>query len=124
MTRRKINRPTLIVVDSHITLGLPNKPDTHRAHSASIREEEIKATKKLCGLPPDKTFHVQLPVYPADKSGMASHISNIKIMQAGVEACPYFVGGSADFAIVHQDPPQGCHLWQLHTSSVWLRILR
>ena len=39
-------------------------------------------------LPPDKTFHVQLPVYPADKSGMASRISNGNIIQSAEHPWP------------------------------------
>ena len=57
------NRPTLIVVDSHIAWGSPNKQDTHSVHGAPIGEEEIKATTKVYGLPPDKTFHVPDGVY-------------------------------------------------------------
>ena len=59
----KTNRPTLIVVDSHIAWGSPNKQDTHGAHGVPIDKEEINATKRFYGLPPDKTFHVHDDVY-------------------------------------------------------------
>mmetsp|Transcript_30390 Transcript_30390/g.44128 ORF Transcript_30390/g.44128 Transcript_30390/m.44128 type:complete len:710 (+) Transcript_30390:90-2219(+) len=153
VARKENNRPTLVVVDSHIAWGAPTKQDTHGAHGAPLGDKEIAGTKEFYGLPPDKTFYVpdgaydhfrsqmaanggvarksweamfaeyktaypdlaeqidlmnsrqmpsdwesKLPTYPADPKGMASRISNGKIMQAVAEACPYFLGGSADLA--------------------------
>eukprot|EP00957_Ditylum_brightwellii_P012400 936730-Ditylum_brightwellii.AAC.1 len=43
-------------------------------------------------------WEAALPSYPADPKGMATRISNGKIMQSVAEACPYFLGGSADLA--------------------------
>ena len=36
------DRPTLIIVDSHIAYGAPNKQDTSAAHGEPLGEEEIK----------------------------------------------------------------------------------
>uniref|UniRef100_A0A7S4RJD2 Transketolase N-terminal domain-containing protein n=1 Tax=Ditylum brightwellii TaxID=49249 RepID=A0A7S4RJD2_9STRA len=148
VAQKENNRPTLVVVDSHIAWGAPTKQDTHGAHGAPLGEEEIAGTKKFYGLPPDKTFYVPdgayehfreqmaanggaarkeweamfakykeaypdlasqielmnarkmpsdweaaLPSYPADPKGMATRISNGKIMQSVAEACPYFFRG-------------------------------
>ena len=40
------DRPTLIIVDSHIAYGAPNKQDTSAAHGEPLGEEEIRLTKR------------------------------------------------------------------------------
>ncbi|MFL5244934.1 MAG: transketolase [Gemmataceae bacterium] len=52
------DRPTLIIVDSHIAWGAPNKQDTHAAHGEPLGEEEIKLTKRNYGWPEDAKFLV------------------------------------------------------------------
>ncbi len=52
------DRPTLIIVDSHIAFGAPNKQDTHAAHGEPLGEEEIKLTKRNYGWPEDEKFLV------------------------------------------------------------------
>lgn len=56
--RKTTDRPTLIIVDSHIAWGSPNKQDTHSAHGEPLGEEEIKLTKKNYGWPEDAKFLV------------------------------------------------------------------
>ena len=52
------DRPTLIIVDSHIAFGSPNKQDTHGAHGEPLGEEEVRLTKQRYGWPEDATFLV------------------------------------------------------------------
>src|SRR5262245_27178048 len=52
------DRPTLIIVDSHIAYGAPNKQDTSAAHGEPLGEEEIRLTKKNYGWPEDAKFLV------------------------------------------------------------------
>lgn len=52
------DRPTLVIVDSHIAWGCPNKQDTHGAHGEPLGEEEIKLTKRAYGWPEDAKFLV------------------------------------------------------------------
>jgi transketolase len=52
------DRPTLIIVDSHIAFGAPNKQDTSAAHGEPLGEEEIRLTKKNYGWPEDAKFLV------------------------------------------------------------------
>ena len=52
------DRPTLIIVDSHIAYGSPNKQDTSAAHGAPLGEDEIRLTKKTYGWPEDAKFLV------------------------------------------------------------------
>ncbi|OGH56438.1 MAG: transketolase [Candidatus Lindowbacteria bacterium RIFCSPLOWO2_12_FULL_62_27] len=55
---KETGRPTLIIVDSHIAYGAPNKQDTSGAHGEPLGEEEIKLTKQRYGWPADKQFWV------------------------------------------------------------------
>jgi len=52
------DRPTLIIVDSHIAYGSPNKQDTHAAHGEPLGEEEIRLTKRNYGWPEAAKFRV------------------------------------------------------------------
>jgi transketolase len=52
------DRPTLIIVDSHIGYGAPDKQDTSAAHGEPLGEEEIKKTKRNYGWPEDAKFLV------------------------------------------------------------------
>ncbi|MEA2290538.1 MAG: transketolase [Solirubrobacteraceae bacterium] len=52
------DRPSLIVVRTHIAPGSPNKQDTEAAHGAPLGEEEVRLTKEAYGWPTDEPFHV------------------------------------------------------------------
>jgi transketolase len=52
------DRPKLIIVDSHIAYGSPNRQDTKEAHGEPLGEEEIKLTKRFYGWPEDAKFLV------------------------------------------------------------------
>src|SRR6266704_906227 len=52
------DRPTLIIVDSHIAYGAPNKQDTSAAHGEPLGEEEIRLTKRTYDWPEDTKFLV------------------------------------------------------------------
>jgi transketolase len=52
------DRPTLIIVDSHIAFGSPNKQDTHGAHGEPLGEEEVRLTKRRYGWPEEAKFLV------------------------------------------------------------------
>ena len=56
--QKTTDRPTLIIVDSHIAYGAPNKQDTSAAHGEPLGEEEIRKTKRNYGWPEDATFHI------------------------------------------------------------------
>jgi transketolase len=57
------DRPTLIIVDSHIAYGAPHKQDTSAAHGEPLGEEEIRLTKRNYGWPEDAKFLVPDGVY-------------------------------------------------------------
>ena len=50
------DRPTLIIVDSHIAYGSPHKQDTKEAHGEALGEEEVRLTKRAYGWPEDAKF--------------------------------------------------------------------
>ncbi len=52
------DRPTMIIVRSHIGWGSPNRQDTAKAHGEALGEEEIKLTKRAYGWPEDAKFLV------------------------------------------------------------------
>jgi transketolase len=52
------DKPTLIVVDSHIGYGSPHKQDTNEAHGEPLGEEEVRLVKKNYGWPEDAKFLV------------------------------------------------------------------
>ena len=52
------DRPTMIIVDSHIGWGAPHKEDTAAAHGEPLGEEEIRLAKEAYGWPPDAKFLV------------------------------------------------------------------
>jgi transketolase len=61
--RNEHERPTLIIVDSHIAYGAPHKQDTSGAHGEPLGEEELRAAKRFYGWPEDETFLVPDGVY-------------------------------------------------------------
>ena len=52
------DKPTLIVVDSHIGYGSPHKQDSSEAHGEPLGEEEVRLTKRNYGWPDDAKFLV------------------------------------------------------------------
>ncbi len=68
--RRTPDRPSLIIVDSHIAYGAPNKQDTSAAHGEPLGEEEIRLTKRNYGWPEDAKFLVPDGVREHLRAGM------------------------------------------------------
>jgi transketolase len=56
--RAEEDRPTLIIVDSHIGYGSPHKVDTAEAHGEPLGSEEVRETKRAYGWPEDAEFLV------------------------------------------------------------------
>jgi transketolase len=64
------DRPTLIVVDSHIGYGSPHKQDSSDAHGEPLGEAEFRLFKKNYGWPEDAKFLVPEGVYDQFKNGV------------------------------------------------------
>src|SRR3989454_622504 len=56
--RRVSDRPSLVIVRTHIGYGSPHKQDAASAHGAPLGEEEVKLTKQNLGWPSLEPFHV------------------------------------------------------------------
>jgi transketolase len=52
------DRPSLIILRTHIGYGSPNKQDTEKAHGSPLGEEEVRLTKEAYGWDPDAHFLV------------------------------------------------------------------
>ncbi len=52
------DKPSLIILRTHIGFGSPNKQDTAAAHGSPLGDEEIRLTKKAYGWPEDAAFLV------------------------------------------------------------------
>ncbi|WP_017739770.1 transketolase [Scytonema hofmannii] len=65
------DKPTLIIVDSHIAYGAPNKQDSSAAHGEPLGEEEIKLAKRNYGWPENAKFLVPKGVREHFQSGIA-----------------------------------------------------
>ena len=52
------DRPSLVILRTHIGYGSPNKQDTKAAHGAALGEDEVELTKKAYGWPSMEPFYV------------------------------------------------------------------
>ena len=68
--KKTTDRPTLIIVDSHIGYGSPHKQDTSAAHGEPLGEEEVRLVKKFYGWPEDAKFLVPEGVREHFKDGV------------------------------------------------------
>ncbi|MGH9303659.1 MAG: transketolase [Acidimicrobiales bacterium] len=51
-------RPSLLILRSHIGWPSPHRTDTKEAHGSPLGAEEVRLTKEILGLPPDEDFYV------------------------------------------------------------------
>jgi len=56
--QKETERPSLIIVNSHIGYGAPHKQDTAEAHGEALGPDEVRLTKLFYGWPPDAQFLV------------------------------------------------------------------
>jgi transketolase len=108
--KKTTDRPTFIIVDSHIAYGAPTKQDTSAAHGEPLGEQEIRATKRRYEWPEDAKFLVPPEVREDFKD---------KIGQRGAKLRSGWMRLFADYqkefpelaaqtlAIQHREPPQG-----------------
>jgi transketolase len=68
--RRTRDRPTFIILDSHIGYGAPHKQDTSAAHGEPLGEEEVRLAKRSYGWPEDAKFLVPDGVYEHFHNGI------------------------------------------------------
>lgn len=57
-TKQETEKPSLVILESHIAYGSPNKQDTCEAHGAPLGKEEVTRTKKFYGWESEDDFYV------------------------------------------------------------------
>jgi transketolase len=92
--RQTKGRPTLIVLDSHIGYGSPNKQDTSAAHGEPLGPDEIRLVKRAYGWPEDAQFLVPDGVYEHFEKGIGAR---------GAEARRRWTGLFAAYREAHPD---------------------
>src|SRR5262249_48332283 len=70
MFQSEHDRPTLIIVDSHIGFGAPHKQDTAAAHGEPLGEDEVRLATRNYGWPEDAHFWVPDGVYEQFRRGI------------------------------------------------------
>jgi transketolase len=70
--RKTKERPTFVVLDSHIGYGSPHKQDTAAAHGEPLGDEEVRLTKRSYGWPEDAKFLVPDGVYEHFAAGIGA----------------------------------------------------
>ncbi len=63
MAKDENEKPSLILLRTHIAYGSPHKQDTPGAHGEPLGADEVRLTKEFYGWPPDKEFYVPEEVY-------------------------------------------------------------
>jgi transketolase len=107
--KKTTDRPTLIIVDSHIGYGAPTKQDTSAAHGEPLGEEEIKATKKHYGWPEDAKFLVPPEVRDDFKAKLGARGAKLRgewmALFSGYQK-EYPELAAETLAIQHREPPK------------------
>jgi transketolase len=70
--RKTKDRPTFIVLDSHIGYGSPHKQDMSAAHGEPLGEDEVRLCKRAYGWPEDAKFLVPEGVYEHFEDGIGA----------------------------------------------------
>ena len=91
------DKPSLVILRSHIGWPSPTRTDTPAAHGEPFGEEEIAATKERLGLPVDERYHVPGEVLDhygsvrergrALSAGWRSRLESSSVDRAAYDAC-------------------------------------
>ena len=76
--RKTKERPTFIVLDSHIGYGSPHKQDTAAAHGEPLGDDEVRLCKKAYGWPEDEKFYVPEGVYQHFNDGIGKRGGEVR----------------------------------------------
>jgi len=106
--QKELERPTLIIIRTHIGYGSPNKQDTYEAHGSPLGKEETKLTKENLGWPLEPLFYipeiVQKHFHQAIDRGERLEQEWVKRWQEYEEAFPN-LAKELKFVIDQQLPP-------------------
>jgi transketolase len=104
------DRPTLIIVDSHIAYGAPHKQDTSGAHGEPLGEDEVRLAKRAYGWPEDAKFLVPEGVREHLRAGMGER--GQQLSDAWMARFEEYKAEHADLAdqldrMLHRQLPEG-----------------
>jgi transketolase len=110
MFQSEHDRPSLIILDSHIAYGAPHKQDTAAAHGEPLGEEEVRLAKRSYGWPEDAHFLIPDGVYDRFRRGVGERGRNAR--QAWNERWQAYRARYPDLAgrlngILQGDVPEG-----------------
>ncbi len=108
--KKTTDRPTLIIVDSHIGYGAPTKQDTSAAHGEPLGEEEIRAAKRKYGWPEDAKFLVPPETREDFQNKLGQRGAKLRaewmaLFSAYEKKHPELAAET--LAIQHREPPKG-----------------
>src|SRR5215813_6500687 len=104
------DRPTLIIVDTHIAYGSPNKQDTSAAHGEPLGEEEIRLTKRQYRWPEDAEFLVPDGVREHFQAGIGARGQALHAAwweQFEDYRCQYHAVAENGYRMVRRELPEG-----------------
>jgi transketolase len=104
------DRPTIIIVQSHIGYGAPTKQDTKAAHGEPLGDEEIRLTKRFYGWPEDAKFLVPDGVRETFAAGIGARGATLRAeWMALFEAYKQKYPAEADalYRMQHRQLPDG-----------------
>ncbi len=73
VAQKEVSKPSVIICNTTIGFGSPNKAGSHDCHGAPLGEDEVALTKEALGLPADQHFYVPDEVYAAFKEVAAEN---------------------------------------------------
>src|SRR6266404_2849117 len=110
IAKRIDDRPSLIIVASHIGYGAPHKQDTSGAHGEPLGEEEVRLAKRSYGWPDDKKFYVPEGVYDHFRQGIGKRGQQLRdawFARIGEYRKQYPELGEELFRMQHRQLPEG-----------------
>jgi transketolase len=108
--KQTTDRPSLIIVDSHIAYGAPHKQDTSAAHGEPLGEEEIRGTKRRYGWPEDAKFLVPPEVLDDFKAKLGQRGAKLRgdwMTLFGTYEMQFPELAAETLAIQRREPPKG-----------------
>jgi transketolase len=84
--QKETERPSLILVHTHIGYGSPKKQDTFGVHGSPLGEDELQATKKALGWPTMDKFYLPQPAVDHFREALGKGAEAQKAWQAKFDA--------------------------------------
>ncbi len=108
--KKTTDRPTLVIVDSHIGYGAPTKQDSHAAHGEPLGEDEIRLTKQFYGWPPEAKFLVPEEVRQHFAAGIGARGATLRrewMDRFAAYKAKYPAEADALYRMQHRQLPEG-----------------